>query len=1126
MLKVLSFGNKKRLVLTAVFLLLAIFSFIVFQKFKGESYPQIGIDVKIDRHEAKRIAENFLKENGVPVERYKNVTEFFGLPAVENYLDRSIGSQKAGELLNEEIVDWQFQTRFFIPLEQEEYFVSFDNLGRFSSYQHVIPNEKEGAKLSVEDAKKIAEDFFVKHYHENLADYSLVEKDVNDRGWRIDYGFTWEKNGFDVGGAKKRISINILGDWVGSFYEFLNIPEEWQRNEMATYAKNGTMQTVASVATNLLIFVPMIAIFMLNFKKKNFNYKLSLKIALAVIVVSILSFVCSLPSMYSSYNTLDTWSSFVLSFAFFAFLGIILSGLEPWFLVMAAEPFFRENNPEKQSMGGVLTKKFFFDSRIGTALFYGFFSGIIVAAYQVVYYLMVKKLGFWVPAEVSSGGIFSGLIPWVYVLAAGLLPAISEEITFRLFGITFLKKIFKKVWLAVLISSLLWAFLHSSYPQQPFFARGLELLPVGILFSVLYLRYGIVASITAHFTLNSFLTLQFLLKGGMIDKSLSVLIFVAPLILFFINLILSKRTAGLVRLDSNIDFSTKPVVIKKEKLREGPSLMSFGPISKKFKIFAFCVIVVAFSVWIYSFFSPFSDNSFLPTPDKGLPRKEIITLADRYLADKGIDTSKYMKTVDYYANFGDEDKDYLFDQDASGEKLKAVYDKKIPAFLWSVNYFIPMEKERYIVTLLPSGALYDLSHIIPEEQKGASLSKDEAQRLAEDNLRGRSDVDISNLELVQIVEEKRPERMDYVVVFKEKDIDLGEGSVRIDLSIKGDSADGFYRYIYIPESWYRSESKFGAKDFIVVAVLTVGLLVYLFYFFFSFLKLFRSGAIDWRRGFVWALPVALLSVAMIINSLAYNYYASYNGIESLSLFHVKTMLAFWFGIVGAFFLLSSGFSYAFALIRENITERILPQTREERLKVFADAGIIAYAFWALFLIVTFFVYGIGSFLEKKYLLYKYVEQLASSENLNLVLPFFATVGDNLAAMLSVPLTFLPLLVLYRLFKRWRFVGLALLCVISLGFIVIDDIKKIAVYSFFLLSITALVVLFCAMVKKNLLSIPIVAYLLILFLNYDFYSFNSIGVFGKIAFVVLLLVPVLAYLIYRFYPIIKSKIGRR
>ncbi len=57
----------------------------------------------------------------------------------------------------------------------------------------------------------------------------------------------------------------------------------------------------------------------------------------------------------------------------------------------------------------------------------------------------------------------------------------------------------------MLIPAIVWAFLHANYPQEPIYIRGLELTVVGVIFGLVFLRYGVWATIISHYVYNCFL---------------------------------------------------------------------------------------------------------------------------------------------------------------------------------------------------------------------------------------------------------------------------------------------------------------------------------------------------------------------------------------------------------------------------------------------------------------------------------------------------------------------------------------------------------------------------------------------------------------------------------------------
>jgi ribosomal protein S18 acetylase RimI-like enzyme len=106
-------------------------------------------------------------------------------------------------------------------------------------------------------------------------------------------------------------------------------------------------------------------------------------------------------------------------------------------------------------------------------------------------------------------------LPFLGPLQGGLLPAITEELTFRLVGVSLLLWLTRRRWLALLVPGGLWAFAHLSYVRDPFYLRGIELLIAAVfLEGLFFLRFDLTTTIVAHFAYNAGLGALPLLRSG------------------------------------------------------------------------------------------------------------------------------------------------------------------------------------------------------------------------------------------------------------------------------------------------------------------------------------------------------------------------------------------------------------------------------------------------------------------------------------------------------------------------------------------------------------------------------------------------------------------------------------
>src|SRR5581483_2067062 len=213
------------------------------------------------------------------------------------------------------------------------------------------------------------------------------------------------------------------------------------------------------------------------------------------------------------YKTTDSYSSFMAGYIGLSALGAFGVGAAILFLVASGEPVYSESYPAHISLRryfsweGLRTRSFFMANVVGLTLTFFFF------AYQTLFYLLADHFGAWAPADIPFTDLLNTRFPWVTVLFIGFLPAVTEELQFRAFAIPFLRKLFRSSVLPVVLAAFIWGFLHSAYPNQPFFIRGIEVGLGGILIGFVMLRFGILATLIWHYSVDAIYTAFLLLRS-------------------------------------------------------------------------------------------------------------------------------------------------------------------------------------------------------------------------------------------------------------------------------------------------------------------------------------------------------------------------------------------------------------------------------------------------------------------------------------------------------------------------------------------------------------------------------------------------------------------------------------
>ena len=135
-------------------------------------------------------------------------------------------------------------------------------------------------------------------------------------------------------------------------------------------------------------------------------------------------------------------------------------------------------------------------------------------------------MGVW-KEWVRLSEISSAYVPFLSAFAVAITAGVNEEVTFRLFGISLGKKYLKNTALAILLTSCLWGIGHTTYAIFPVWFRGIEVTILGIIYGFIFVRYGLLPLIVAHYLFDAF----FGVAGYLIGKTTLFLSAAASLIL-------------------------------------------------------------------------------------------------------------------------------------------------------------------------------------------------------------------------------------------------------------------------------------------------------------------------------------------------------------------------------------------------------------------------------------------------------------------------------------------------------------------------------------------------------------------------------------------------------------------
>ncbi len=294
--------------------------------------------------------------------------------------------------------------------------------------------------------------------------------------------------------------------------------------------------------------------------------------------------------------------------------------------------------------------------------------------------------------------------------------------------------------------------------------------------------------------------------------------------------------------------------------------------------------------------------------DLKLSRSEISQLADETMAAYGYDISGYKTSL----SFSESGMASIYLQRELGipEANQRIREENLPIWFWSARYFIPLQKEEFLLRLAPDGGIVGFSHSIEEDQPGASLSQEEARELAEAYLIEQHGLDLQDWEEISASSEDKPGgRRDHFFSWKERNFKAGESELRVAVTVYGDRADGYDYWLKVPESFTREFAEQSSKaDFMGTISQVIGMGGFtIAAIIFFILSLLRHGQ-PRRPGILMALLAGIVSLLAGLNSLPL-YKSSYSTTQGYTQFWLEILFYGAIGLViyvGYIFLIWSG----------------------------------------------------------------------------------------------------------------------------------------------------------------------------------------------------------------------------
>ena len=499
-----------------IFFVVAFLSVLVWTYF---TYPQLHfVDLSVDRSRARKIARDYLRETlKVNPDRYTHAIVFVQDTGADRFLQKALEFSGEMEFLKKhdfELFFWK--NRFFRENEKEEYTITLSAAtGEVTDFSHTIEETAARRFIDEAEAKKKVIAFLKERFGFN-PDLYIPEKSASHKfDNRTNYAFTWIKDippltwspEPDSGHGKLLIGATVSGDEILRFYKNgLRIPDEYNRY----LARQRNVGANLGVMFRILFFALLTcAVFFVIVRRNSLVMQTVKKFYIALTFVlftlHLLAHLNHFDGILMNYRTTIPFSSYFWQYLMTLIMDIFIVVIGLLMPALAGEALRHETLPDNPQGGFLHYRRSTFLSRgMFRAVLLGYLVALMMFGLQSLAFAFGQKfLGVWVQYTWMSH-LPESYFPFLTALTIGLSAGIAEEVTFRMFSISLGRKFFKNIVVLVLIASVIWGYGHSSYPVFPMWFRGLEVSLLGILLAWIYLKYGIVPVIVAHYLFDVF----------------------------------------------------------------------------------------------------------------------------------------------------------------------------------------------------------------------------------------------------------------------------------------------------------------------------------------------------------------------------------------------------------------------------------------------------------------------------------------------------------------------------------------------------------------------------------------------------------------------------------------------
>jgi membrane protease YdiL (CAAX protease family) len=993
--------------------------------------PIVALKQSLTRDVALARADSFFRAHSLAPAGARTAVRFEGNDALRTFVELAGGGHDSLNALvrGDDIAPFTWSVRAFVPGNPREARVSFAPDGRIIAFERKLAEADRRPAVSPDSGQRLAEHALDTWIDDRSDRWKLVSSSYETKktSGRVDRTYTFERLDRRIGGAPIRVEVGIAGDTPARVRPFVEIPESFKRRYAEMRSWNSLLALLATLGILGVSIVGIVALSRFA-RERRVRWREPMMVGTVIGVLALAAALNGMPGNWFGYDTAMSPAAFLgLQFVLAVVVGLYTALLVA-FTLAAAEASTRHAFPWHLDWWKLW--RYRGTREVAARVGGGYAVAAIAFAYVAVFYLATRTLfGWWVPSELlDDPNQIASPMPWISGIAVSLNAGVWEESLFRALPLSLLslwvgQRPRRRWWLAagVVGSALIFGFAHASYQSWPPYSRGVEIFLDACFWAVLFLNFGLIVTVVAHFVYDLVLFGIFATSGTAVEYRITAAIILLALLAPALAVVWRwARQRRLIPAPEDARFAAwTPAAAEAPAAPFTPR--AAGVFSKRARGFALAAAAAGVIVAV----------ARPPKPPLGRPftadREHVVRTANSMLLAHGTNPAGWTRltrvgkdSLGAWPRFLTQHKLV-----SEAQRFASTY---VPPTWWVVRYVhtsgtAAQRTEEWHARLWPDGRPLDLRHIVPDSARRDSADSATVRRIALASL-AREAIDTSALQETEVKETARPARRDATVTYTDTTVKLPAGAAaRTWVQLAGDEPLVARRGVELPEEFLRAD-RARQTNRAVIGGLTILLLLGLLVTGAIVVKrrrpiVIEDGTLDRRSALILIGTLVLLAVLSDLNSLPSQLF-KYDTAEPWSSFIGSTALGFL--VVVPVMLIVYGLWLALSAMRRRVGIPMLagepsPSARNDMLIAGLGIGGIIYAMTQLDSLVP--RAGIPP---------------TPGTVLNNVAPFLAGITDIPENVLvGVTLVGIPILVVAGLTQRWSLrVLIAALIVALLG----------------------------------------------------------------------------------------------